>query len=143
MALQIYKKGQGFYTRVGSAAGIGILTAMGCWALSNTLSGFEYSNPDVKTSVQYGVPALVLIILGSVLYWILNRPNIADFMIATEGEMKKVSWSTKKEIIASTKVVIFVVILMGLLLAGVDLLFMWFFESIGVLQGFESEASSL
>jgi len=48
--------------------------------------------------------------------------------------MKKVSWSTKKEIIASTKVVIFVVVLMGLLLAGIDLIFMWFFRSIGVLQ---------
>jgi len=134
MALQIYKKGQGFYTRVGTAAGVGILTAMGCWALSNTLSGYEYPTPDVKTSVQYGVPALILIILGSVIYWILNRPNVADFMIATEGEMKKVSWSTKKEIIASTKVVIFVVVLMGLLLSGVDLIFMWFFKWINVLQ---------
>ena len=55
-------------------------------------------------------------------------------MIATEGEMKKVSWSTKREIIGSTKVVILFTFLMAGLLFLVDSAFQLLFSSIGVLQ---------
>jgi preprotein translocase subunit SecE len=55
-------------------------------------------------------------------------------MIATEGEMKKVSWSTKNEIIGSTKVVIMFTVLLALVLFVVDLAFQTMFSSIGVLK---------
>ena len=59
-------------------------------------------------------------------------------MIATEGEMKKVSWSTRQEIIGSTKVVIFTTIFLAMLLFLVDLCFMKFFQFIGVLKIFDA-----
>ena len=67
----------------------------------------------------------------------MNSTRCADFMIATEGEMKKVSWSSRKEIMSSTLVVIITVFIMALLLMFVDLFFSWLFYEIGVLKVFE------
>ncbi|MCP4709719.1 MAG: preprotein translocase subunit SecE [Planctomycetes bacterium] len=58
-------------------------------------------------------------------------------MIATEGEMKKVSWSSRKEIMSSTLVVIITVAIMALLLMAVDLGFSYLFYEIGVLKVFK------
>ena len=57
----------------------------------------------------------------------LNRVSVADFMIAAEGEMKKVSWSSRKEIAVSTFIVIMVVIIMAVLLGVTDINFKLFF----------------
>ena len=69
------------------------------------------------------IPVGLCVILSWVIFWLLNKPSIADFMIAAEGEIKKVSWSTFKEVVASTTVVICVVIVMATGLAFIDLLF--------------------
>ncbi|OHB45836.1 MAG: preprotein translocase subunit SecE [Planctomycetes bacterium GWC2_49_10] len=63
----------------------------------------------------------------------MNKPRVVDFLIAGEGEMKKVNWSSRKEIIASTMVVIFVVMAMSCIMAVADVGFTWFFSEIGVL----------
>ncbi|MCH9001912.1 MAG: preprotein translocase subunit SecE [Planctomycetes bacterium] len=56
-------------------------------------------------------------------------------MIATEGEMKKVSWSSKEEVIGSTKVVIMFTFMLALFLFVVDMVFQQAFRLIGVLKG--------
>ncbi|MCH7993750.1 MAG: preprotein translocase subunit SecE [Planctomycetes bacterium] len=56
-------------------------------------------------------------------------------MIATEGEMKKVSWSSKEEVIGSTKVVIMFTFMLALFLFVVDMVFQQVFKWIGVLKG--------
>ena len=35
-----------------------------------------------------------------------NKPTNVDFLIATDSEMKKVNWTSRKELIGSTKIVI-------------------------------------
>lgn len=79
----------------------------------------------------------VLLILGTVLiYYLVGvKPAISEFLIATDGEMRKVNWSTRKDIIGSTWVVIIWSILLATGLFGVDLAFSAFFRLIGVLQG--------
>ena len=137
MGLKFYKKGQGYYTRLGTAIGAGILSALGCLALYDKLAGIrtgETITPVAKTWIQAGVPVLVLAVLAWVIFKIVNSVRCADFMIATEGEMKKVSWSSRKEIIGSTKVVIVTVIIVAVLLAAVDWGFANFFEKIHVLK---------
>jgi len=131
MALQIYKKGHGFYTRSGTALGTGILTALGCWSLYQKLEGITGMKTEVRMLVQAGIPLVLFLVLGWVIYKILNKHQVADFMIATEGEMKKVSWSTRKEIITSTKVVILTVIFMAMMLFIVDFSFRFAFEKMG------------
>ncbi len=85
--------------------------------------------------LKVGIPVGVFIVFGILVYWILcvNRKS-CDFMIATDGEMKKVNWTTKREIIAATKVVIITTCLTAILLFLVDWAFMNFFQSIGVLR---------
>jgi preprotein translocase SecE subunit len=48
--------------------------------------------------------------------------------------MKKVNWTSKKELIGSTKVVIIFMLLIAFLLFGFDVVFGYFFHLIGVLQ---------
>jgi len=137
MAWEFYKKGQGYYTRMGTALAAAILSALGCWALQGKLSGLETGSVvtvNAKAWIQYGVPAILFLGLCFCIYKVLNKPKYADFMIATEGEMKKVSWSTRKEIVTSTKVVIVTVIIMAILLAVVDMLFAKLFTMMGILK---------
>ena len=139
MSLAFYKKGQGYYTRLGTAVGGGIMAVFGSWSLYKRLSVLEGYMPE-KTNLarwlQAGIPALLLVVLAWVIFKIVNKQKYADFMIATEGEMKKVSWSTRKEIITSTKVVIVTVFLMAAILASIDLGFSWLFHKIGILKAF-------
>ncbi len=67
-------------------------------------------------------------------YFVGVHRGSVDFMIATESEMKKVTWSSRKEVWGATKVVIGMVIFMAVGLFVVDIGFTWFFTRIGVLR---------
>jgi preprotein translocase SecE subunit len=136
LGLKIYKPGQGYYTRICTAIGVGVLVACGAVFLFNELDGVLDRNSPYALPVQYGIPAAFIVIMGALLYWGVGlQRKMNDFFIATEGEMKKVNWSTRKEIVKSTKVVIVTVALMGSLLFICDVGFMVFFSYIGVLKG--------
>ena len=77
--------------------------------------------------MRNGVIIGLFVVLGGLIYWLVNKASLADFMIAAEGEMKKVSWSSRKEIAVSTLIVIVVVILLAALLGVADLGFQLFF----------------
>ncbi len=124
----VYKPGQGYYTRLGTAIGGGAIVVFGAHYVYGQLGRFS-------PAVEMGVPSILLAVLGVVLFWIAgsNRKS-NDFFIATEGEMKKVSWSTKKEVIGSTKVVLAFTFMMALFLGVVDAAFMVVFSFVDVLQ---------
>ncbi|MHC4272020.1 MAG: preprotein translocase subunit SecE [Planctomycetota bacterium] len=125
----IYKTGQGKYTRMCSALGFGLIVAIGCYRLYDTLRMVDTGlNQRTELWINTMVPAVLFAILAFLIFKLINKPTIADFMIAGEGEMKKVSWSSRKEIVASTVIVIIVVILMAVLLGLADLLFRMFFN---------------
>ena len=133
-ALRIYKPGQGYHLRLGTAIGAGVLIVSGAAFLLKELGtlGLEAKH---LLPVQWGVTVGFLVVMGVLVYWIAGvgrRSN--DFFIATEGEMKKVRWSTRKEVVRSTKVVILTVILLGTFLFVADILFMLFFSTIRVLK---------
>jgi len=136
IGLRIYKPGQGYYTRVGTAVGIGVLVFAGARFLFTEVGGLMAQGSKYLLPVQYGVATGFMLIMGAVIYWLVGRSRKAnDFFIATEGEMKKVSWSSRKEVVRSTKVVIVTVIIMGVFLFLADIMFMLFFSSIKVLEG--------
>jgi len=140
MGLEFYKKGQGYYTRMCSAIAAGVISVLGCYRLYEKLDMIgvgETITPALKTWLRAGIPAVLFLFLSWLLLKLLNSPRCADFMIATEGEMKKVSWSSRKEIISSTVVVIITVAVMALLLMAVDLGFSYLFYEIGVLKVFK------
>ncbi len=88
-----------------------------------------------KIYLQGGV-AIGVIALGAIFLLFLcyaNRPTV-DFLIATENEMKKVNWSTRREVFGSTWVVITISVLIAIVLLSADLLFSSFFRAIDLLE---------
>jgi preprotein translocase subunit SecE len=140
LALKIYKPGQGYYTRICTAIGIAVLAVFGARFLKQELELFlpppaPGSEGGLRLPLLYGIPTTFLIAIGILTYWVagLSRKT-NDFFIATEGEMKKVSWSTRAEVIKSTKVVIVTVVILAALLFVFDIMFMMFFGLINVLK---------
>lgn len=85
--------------------------------------------------LQAGVAGGLILIGAVLLYWYVavHRKSV-DFLVATDGEMKKVNWSSKREIIGSTQVVIVAAFLIAAILFVIDTMFSRFFHLIGVLE---------
>ena len=123
MLFKMYKRGQGINTRLWSGLTCFTISAIGCYRLYQILLS-RTNNIWLYTLAPSGVCAAIALLI----FWLVNKPNIADFMIAAEGEIKKVSWSSRREIVASTTIVIGVVLSMGAMLVCVDALFRGLFE---------------
>ena len=132
MSLSIYKPGQGYWTRVLSAVGSGVLVCvMLAWILDE-LAGI--GDERTRRIVQSVVAVVVIGGAGAVGYWVMNKVRIVDFLIATDSEMRKVNWPTRREITGSTWVVICGTLLMAALLWVVDMAFALLFQYIGILE---------
>ena len=119
MALQVYKSGQGYWTRMMTA--IAVMTfSLGFAVWFNDKLLFKIVNDENEMYWQAGIIAVTAVGVGLILWWLLNKPNIADFMIATEAEMKKVNWPNRREIVGSTVVVIMGTFLLAGLLFVID-----------------------
>jgi preprotein translocase subunit SecE len=124
---ELYKQKQGWYARLYTAIGLGIIVALGIYRLFDTLSG---SPPATKL----GVPALVGLVFGWIIFRIVQYPPFVDFLIATEAEMKKVSWTSQDDLYRATTVVLVTVVLMSVFLFGVDWVWSNLLQLIGVLK---------
>jgi len=85
--------------------------------------------PDAATTIP-------ILLIGLTLWFAwraVNVPTFAEFLIATEAEMNKVSWTPKKRLAQDTVVVLTTTLLMTLFLLVVDLFWGWLLSSIGVL----------
>jgi preprotein translocase SecE subunit len=128
MIFSIYKRGQGKYTRLCSAFAAAILAGLGCSQLYKKLEIVEWGlSRKAALWVATMVPLGLFAVFALLIFWLINKASVADFMIAAEGEMKKVSWSSKQEIAVSTFIVIVFVIMMATLLGTTDLGFKTFF----------------
>jgi preprotein translocase subunit SecE len=128
MDFTIYKRGQGKNTRLISAISAGVLAVLGCYRLYSELETASWFSNKAMMWVATMVPVVLFVALAVLIFWIMNKPSVVDFFISAEGELKKVSWSSRQEIVASTTVVIIVVIIMAALLGTADLGFSTFFE---------------
>jgi preprotein translocase SecE subunit len=85
------------------------------------VSGPEtFATVELLPLVQY----TLLFILAAVAAWlswrIVNYPAFADFLIATEAELNKVSWTTRKKLVQDTIVVLITVLLVAVYLFAMD-----------------------
>lgn len=71
-------------------------------------------------AIQYTVPLLLILVALWFAWRAVNLPVFADFLIATEAELNKVSWTTQKRLIQDTAVVLVTVFLMAVFLFLVD-----------------------
>lgn len=85
--------------------------------------------------LQVGVACVTILLGAGVLFYCVSvSPKVGEFLIATDGEMKKVNWSTRKEVVGSTWVVVTTCFLMAGLLFVVDFGLASFFDFIGIIE---------
>ncbi len=128
----IYKRGLGYTTRMGTLAAAALLAAVTAEFLRDYLPTWGLSKSHALRF--YSVIGAVVAVIALITFIITNRPTVVDFLIATDSEMKKVNWTTRKELIGSTKVVIFFVVLLAVMLFVFDTFFGEFFHLINVLK---------
>ncbi len=122
----IYKRTQGRITRQVTFAGLALAIALGLWRLSTMMAGkgLEY---------QYALPGLLLLASLWACYRVVNLPAFADFLIAVEAEMNKVSWPTRPELFRASIVVLLVIFTLAIVLFGFDSFWGFLFRRTGIL----------
>jgi len=130
MLPSIYRKGQGYLTRVPAAVALSLLLLLGVVQLYRFMIGFDWGNdplagfviPIVEQPFNVGFIAAAIVAVGggSGLFWFLNRKKTVDLLIETETELKKVTWPGGPETINASIVVVVAVVLIGFYLAIVD-----------------------
>jgi len=130
--LRPYKPGQGFWTRFGTGMGALLVILFTIQLLYTRLpvwAGLSRNGWQI-----YVILAVVATALGILAWWLINRPKHAEFLIATDGEMKKVNWTSRRELIGSTKVVTFFMFFIAAVLFFYDIVFGYAFFLIDVLK---------
>jgi preprotein translocase subunit SecE len=137
----LYKRSQGRIARQLTFAALAIAVAVGCWRLEVSLETWNWAKDwakgmSVSVNILASVVALAVFVpLVWICYRVVNIARFADFLIAVEAEMNKVSWPSRVELIRASLVVLFVVFLLAGVLFLYDLLWLRFFMWIGIQGG--------
>jgi preprotein translocase SecE subunit len=133
-AKMAYKSDQGRLARLAAFWALAILLFYGCVSLHRTLSaafGGALSHALIPSMKQIPVLGLAFnlallitaVVLGAAWYLLYRwqqTPKIADLLIETESELRKVTWPTISEAVNSSVVVIICVAFLMGFLAGAD-----------------------
>jgi len=122
-----YKPVQGQLARRLTTIALAIVVILG-------LVQLFYALNDLPKTSQLAIPAIVGALLGWLLYRVVEFPPFVEFLIATEAEMNKVSWTSRDELKRATLVVLITVSVMAIFLFGVDFLWQFLLKLIGVLR---------
>lgn len=99
------------------------------------VGGLQVVQRFEKTYLQGGVAGLTLLIGAIVIFYLCySNKRTSEFLIATEGEMKKVNWSSRREVFGSTWVVIGISVLIAAILFFTDQVFYYLAKSIDLIQ---------
>jgi preprotein translocase subunit SecE len=124
----LYKPLQGRQARLWTAIGLGLIIVFG---LREVLDSLEGRTGKLAT---YGWPVGLGLLLGWLSFRLLQFPPFVEFLIATEAEMNKVSWTSRDDLKRATTVVLVTVLFMAIFLFGVDWVWMLLLRAIGVLR---------
>jgi preprotein translocase subunit SecE len=123
----LYKPMQGRQARIYTAGALGVVVALATWRLFESLT-------EASLATRYGVPAAVGLVLGWIVFRVVQYPPFVEFLIATEAEMNKVSWTSRDDLYRATTVVLVTVALMAVYLFAVDWLWSVILQLLGVLR---------
>jgi preprotein translocase SecE subunit len=94
----------------------------------------QFQTFTVVPAVRFVIPLL----LGALALWfswrLVNLPSFADFLIATEAELNKVSWTPRRRLVQDTIVVLVTTLLITLFLLFADLVWSQLLTRVGVLR---------
>jgi preprotein translocase SecE subunit len=140
-----YKPSLGQKARRLTILGILLLGGTGIYSLSsagtlpdNWTLALPFESPSAVTvlpDAKFMIPGLLVALTLWVAFRAVNIPSFAEFLIATEAEMNKVSWTPKKRLAQDTVVVLTTTLVMVLFLLVVDLFWGWLLSNqyVGVL----------
>lgn len=94
----------------------------------------SYETVLLLPAIQFTGPVILLFSSIWLAWRMVNLPVFADFLISTEAEMVKVSWSSKKKLIQDTIVVLTTLVLMSVFLFVTDQFWRIFLSQTGVLR---------
>lgn len=123
----IYKRNQGKIVRQATCIAIWVAFAVGSYQFYHFLL-----SPQIQAAnaVAYTLP-VVLLVLGVWLgYRLVNMPTFADFLIAVEAEMNKVSWPSKTELYRASMVVILLMFGLTIVLFSYDVSLAWVLKNV-------------
>jgi preprotein translocase subunit SecE len=124
----IYKRGQGKWVRWCTVAAMTLANGLGVIWLVNE----PYLSPH-EVPIKVAAATVWVLFWAWVTFWMVNSAKMAEFMIATESEMRKVTWPARRDVVNSTKVIILITFVLGVLLWLVDLGFVELFTRMGLL----------
>ena len=107
----LYKRNQGRITRQVTFFAILIALAIGMYRMKQFM---ELNNYSWHWSLV--LPTVLLAIGTWLTYRLVNIPAFADFLIAVEAEMNKVSWPTRHELVRASIVVLVTMFLLTVVL---------------------------
>ena len=123
MILEIYKRGQGTAARIATGAGLGLFAVFGLYDIhSNMLDTWDsklYGGIEWRTAFV----GLLAVLCAGAVGWVVNAKRPADFLIVTEGELRKVSWPTRRELQRQALVVVVFTVLLGAIIFSADFCF--------------------
>jgi preprotein translocase SecE subunit len=130
LALKIYRPEEGQRARGVIAAGLGAMGFYGVYSLYNWFAGGWWAEPLPGIGKSLGdelpiTPSLILctiltLALATGLYLLYNYQKWANFLIETEGELRKVSWASRRQVFQESLVVVVTVIVLGIYILGID-----------------------
>lgn len=123
----LFKRNQGRIVRQVTFSAVAVAVAIGLWRMNATLS------QEVGATIRYVLTGLLLAAGLWIAYRLVNVPQFADFLIAVEAEMAKVSWPTRTEVYRSSVVVLLMIFSLAVVLFVFDFLWSQLFQWIGVL----------
>ncbi|MEM1228604.1 MAG: preprotein translocase subunit SecE [Planctomycetota bacterium] len=123
-----YKPTQGLIVRRLTALAIAVIVGLGCWRLS----GFLPSVMGGRSLATNGISGVLLLAGLWFAFRLVNWPRFADFLIAVEAEMNKVTWPSKDELLRASIVVIFTIFFLAVTLFAFDVLWQFIFNVLGV-----------
>ena len=123
----LYKPSQGRITRQATCGILWLVSLIAAWRLYTLL--YQY------TALQLAVPTAVVVLAFWASYRLVNYARFADFLIAVEAEMNKVSWPSWTELTRSSMVVIFVMFALAAILLLLDGFWTFVFKTLlGILK---------
>ena len=127
-SLAVYKRSQGRIARQVTFAALAISFLIAAWRVSVT-----FGPTSARLWLVYSVVALIAVVGLWVSFRLVNIHRFADFLIAVEAEMNKVSWPSRAELIRSSVVVIGVLFILAVVLFGLDMVWSALFKWMGIL----------
>ena len=122
----VYKRSQGRIVRQVTCLAIWIAVAMAAWQLHVYLRVVAGSMPGLV----YGLPAAILVLGLWIGFRVVCLPSFADFLIAVEAEMNKVSWPSRTELVRSSMVVIILMFGLATVLFTYDTVLYWLLSQV-------------